>query len=237
MHKLRHVVTISKSHCRSSDGSFKTLESLRSPVADSICSSRILDFPRSSRPPSSSMTEPTIWRSFQPQTLLQTLRGIRLVSPWLLHLLGTDILLSLLLPLSFVAPALVYHASSKLAYWIWKGIQDICTRHNGARITISGPRLPRHESALVIANHVSWTDFYLIQELAIKADMLPYCRWFAKQQLRWVPFLGWGLWAMGMPLISRDWDKDQRELKRVFKGPISYKWPTCQSAYHERDIC
>ena len=175
------------------------------------------------------MTTPTLLQPLQPRLLLQTFRGVALVSPWLLHLLGTDVLLSLLLPVSFVAPTVVYHASSKLAGWVWKGIQRICTYWNGAQITTSGQRLPQGESAIVIANHVSWTDFYLIQELAIKADMLSYCRWFAKEQLRWVPFLGWGLWAMGMPLVSRNWEKDQRELDRVFKGPKKYKWPTCES--------
>ena len=31
-----------------------------------------------------------------------------------------------------------------------------------------------------------------------------------------------------MPLISRRWDKDQRELDRVFRGPKAYKWPICK---------
>lgn len=46
------------------------------------------------------------------------------------------------------------------------------------------------ESAIVVVNHVVWTDFYLIQELAQRAGMLGQCRWFAEKQLRWVPFLG-----------------------------------------------
>ena len=174
------------------------------------------------------MTTPSVLQPLQPPTFLRTLRGICLVSPWLLHLLATDILLSLLLPLSFIVPSIVYHVSSRMAYWVWNGIQDICTKWNGARITTPGQQLPRNESAIVISNHVSWTDFYLIQDLAMKAGMLPHCRWFAKQQLRWVPFLGWGLWAMGMPLVSRNWDKDQRELQRVFRRPLSYKWPMCE---------
>lgn len=175
------------------------------------------------------MTTTSILQPSSLRRFLRTLRGVCLVSPWLLHLLVTDIILSLLLPISFIIPSFVYHASSKLACWVWKGIQRICIQWNGARITTSGERLPRNESAIVIANHVSWTDFYLVQELAIRAGMLLYCRWFAKQQLRWVPFLGWGLWAMGMPLVSRDWDKDQKELQRVFRGPLKYKWPTCES--------
>ncbi|KAJ9648284.1 hypothetical protein H2199_001137 [Coniosporium tulheliwenetii] len=48
--------------------------------------------------------------------------------------------------------------------------------------------------------------------------MLGYCRWFAKQQLRWVPFLGWGLWAMGTPLVSKEWTKDRAKMDKVFRG-------------------
>jgi 1-acyl-sn-glycerol-3-phosphate acyltransferase len=167
---------------------------------------------------------------FHSRAPLRTLRSVFLVAPWLIHLLFTDIILSALLPISGVAPTIVYLASSRLAYWVWRGIQSIFTKKNKAHITVSGCTLPENESAIVIANHVSWTDFYMIQELALKSNMLPYCRWFAKQQLRWVPFLGWGLWAMGMPLVSRNWLRDNRELDRVFQGPVQYQWPMCMRA-------
>lgn len=75
---------------------------------------------------------------------------------------------------------------------------------NGAKIIISGDKVPEGESAVVIANHVGWSDFYMIQALALKAKMLGYCRYFAKAQLKKVPLLGWGLMAMGMPLVTRN---------------------------------
>lgn len=165
--------------------------------------------------------------------MLRTLRAAIILTPWLVHLLVSDILLSLLLPISFLAPTAAYHVSSKIAFWVWWGVQTIYTRLNKAHISISGDEIPLKESAIVICNHVSWTDFYLIQQLALKANMLGYCRYFAKQQLKWVPFLGWGLWAMGMPLISRNWDKDQIELQRVFRGPKQYKWPQWLISYSE----
>jgi 1-acyl-sn-glycerol-3-phosphate acyltransferase len=165
------------------------------------------------------MTTPTLVKPFDARALLSLLRGLFLVAPWLLYLFASDIALSLLLPLSFVAPSAAYHVSSKIAYLVWRWIQLIFTNSNGAPISVSGSTIPENESALIVANHVSWADFYMIQHLAIKAGMLGRCRWFAKQQLKWVPFLGWGLWAMGMPLISRRWDKDRQELDRVFKGP------------------
>ena len=149
--------------------------------------------------------------------------------PWIAHLLVSDIILSALLPASYLFPNLCYNVSSRIAELVWRGIQLIFTRINGARIIVSGAdKLPKYESAIVISNHVEWTDFYLIQELAIRSGMLGRCRWFAKQQLKWVPFLGWGLWAMGMPLVSRRWTTDQREMDRVFRGVLQRQWPMCK---------
>ncbi|KAK3330789.1 hypothetical protein B0H66DRAFT_544876 [Apodospora peruviana] len=73
----------------------------------------------------------------------------------------------------------------------------------------------------------------MIQALAIRAGMLGRCRWFAKIQLRIVPFLGWGLWVMGMPLVSRNWAKDKAELERVFRGIVERKWPTWLVSFSE----
>ncbi|KAH9845732.1 Acyltransferase C-terminus [Teratosphaeria destructans] len=165
---------------------------------------------------------------------LRYTRCALLLGPWLAQLLIADIALSALLPVSVVLPDLCYDVSSRIAEAIWRGIQRIFTRSNGADIVVSGAEnLPQGESAIVVSNHVEWTDFYMIQELAGRVGMLGRCRWFAKQQLRWVPFLGWGLWAMGMPLVSRKWTSDQKEMDRVFKGVLQRQWPMWLIAYSE----
>lgn len=156
------------------------------------------------------------------------LRGIAITLPWVLYLLLVDILISSLLPLAIFFPRVVYDASSQLALSVWAWIQLIFESFNGAHIEISGDELPKGESAIVIANHVAWSDFYMIQALAQRSGMLGYCRYFAKSQLKVVPFLGWGLWAMGMPMVSRNWLKDKAELDRVFSGVVNDRFPTCQ---------
>lgn len=132
------------------------------------------------------------------------LRGIAIITPWALALLVQDLLLSLLLLLRPVNPLLAYQLSSPIAWSCWAWIQYIFEHVNGAKIVISGDQLPEGESAVVICNHVGWSDFYMIQALAMKAKMLGYCRYFAKAQLKRVPLLGWGLMAMGMPLVTRN---------------------------------
>lgn len=157
------------------------------------------------------------------------LRGILITLPWVLYLLLADVLLSLLLPLAMIAPRAAYNASSKIALSVWAWIQLVFETLNGARIETSGDLLPAGESAIVVANHVAWADFYMIQALAQRSGMLGNCRYFAKSQLKTVPFLGWGLWAMGMPLVTRNWLEDKAELDRVFSGIVNDRFPTCQS--------
>lgn len=146
--------------------------------------------------------------------------------PWLLHLLIADLLLSALLPLATVIPKGTYDIASSIAEPVWRGVQQICVS-NGAKFSFSGDQIPQGESAILVANHVEWSDFYMIQELALRAGMLSRCRWFAKKQLKWVPFLGWGLWAMGMPLVSRKWTEDKHEIDRLFHGVKKGSWPMC----------
>ncbi|PQE04023.1 1-acyl-sn-glycerol-3-phosphate acyltransferase protein [Rutstroemia sp. NJR-2017a BVV2] len=165
--------------------------------------------------------------------VLTSIRGVLLVIPWLLELVLMDVLISLFLPFSYLFPNWVYNASSFIAFTNWNWIQFIFEVFNGGKISISGDVLPEGETAIVIANHVSWTDFYMIQALAIRAGMLSRCRWFAKIELRWVPLLGWGIWGMGMPMVSRNWLKDKKELDRVFAGVVVKKWPQWLISFSE----
>lgn len=153
----------------------------------------------------------------------------------MLALLLMDLSLSALLPISYFLPDFTYDASSVIAFTVWRWIQGIFELLNGGVITFSGDELPAGESAIVLSNHRGWTDFYMIQALAIRAGMLGRCRWFSKIELRKVPLLGWGIWAMGMPMVSRRWTQDQAELDRVFAGITVRKWPTCE--YANMDSC
>ncbi|KAJ4396760.1 hypothetical protein N0V93_000982 [Gnomoniopsis smithogilvyi] len=160
-------------------------------------------------------------------------RGLLLTLPWALALLIQDFVLSLLLLLRLLNPLLAYKISSRVAWSCWAWIQFIFERLNGAHIAISGDDLPYGESAVVISNHVGWSDFYMIQALAMRSGMLGYCRYFAKAQLKKVPLLGWGLMAMGMPLVTRKWQHDSRELTRVFHGITHSRFPVWLISFSE----
>lgn len=211
---------------------FSELNAARSPQAVQRIRLRLTTY-RLRRQPYSQSTLPSEWpKAMAPVTeAFYSVRGVLLTLPWLLWLFITDVAISLLLPLKAFFPDFTYDASSIGAFTVWRWIQFLFETVNGAEITVSGDALPHGESAVVVANHVTWPDFYMIQKMAIGAGMLGRCRYFAKIQLRSVPFLGWGLWAMGMPMVSRNWLKDKRELDRVFSGIVDRRWPTCACSF------
>ncbi|MBC3766826.1 acyltransferase [Neptunicella marina] len=54
---------------------------------------------------------------------------------------------------------------------------------------------------LMMANHISWIDIMLLARFA--ARRMPATKFFIKQELIWVPFVGLGAWALDMPFMKR----------------------------------
>lgn len=54
---------------------------------------------------------------------------------------------------------------------------------------------------LVIANHQSWVDIVVLQTALNRR--IPLLKFFIKQELVWVPFLGIAWWALDMPFMKR----------------------------------
>lgn len=54
---------------------------------------------------------------------------------------------------------------------------------------------------LVIANHQSWVDILVLQRIFNRK--IPFLKFFLKQELIWVPFLGLAWWALDFPFMKR----------------------------------
>jgi len=61
--------------------------------------------------------------------------------------------------------------------------------------------LKRKDWYLVIANHQSWLDIVVLQRAFNRK--IPVLKFFIKDQLKWVPLLGFSWWAMGCPFMKR----------------------------------
>ncbi|HSG88595.1 MAG TPA: acyltransferase [Pseudomonadales bacterium] len=70
------------------------------------------------------------------------------------------------------------------------------------RIEVRGDQdLHRDEWYLVTSNHQSWTDIVVLQ--AALRHRVPPLKFFTKQQLLWLPFLGQAMWALDFPFMRR----------------------------------
>ena len=54
---------------------------------------------------------------------------------------------------------------------------------------------------LVLSNHRSWVDILVLQQALI--GRAPFLKFFLKQELIWVPFLGLAWWALDFPFMKR----------------------------------
>jgi 1-acyl-sn-glycerol-3-phosphate acyltransferase len=61
--------------------------------------------------------------------------------------------------------------------------------------------LSLREWYLVVSNHRSWVDILVLQ--AVFNRRIPFLKFFLKQQLIWVPFLGLAWWALDFPFMRR----------------------------------
>ncbi len=61
--------------------------------------------------------------------------------------------------------------------------------------------LVRKNWYLLICNHYSWADIVVLCVLFRKH--IPMNKYFLKQQLAWVPFIGLACWALDMPFMKR----------------------------------
>ncbi|CAG8582077.1 32585_t:CDS:2, partial [Gigaspora margarita] len=104
-------------------------------------------------------------------------------------------------------------------------LKYIFERQHRGHITFSGDKIPSNESAIVISNHQSFTDFYMLHSVAIRRNMLPHVKYFAKDSLKYIPFFGFGMWLMGMIFIKRNWARDESQLRKIFKTIKAYAAP------------
>ncbi len=83
---------------------------------------------------------------------------------------------------------------------------------------------------LLICNHVSWVDIMVLTQIALHT--LPTPRFFLKNELKWVPFVGMASWAMDMPFMkrySRSYiekhpEQEGKDIERTKKSCAKFKY-------------
>ena len=76
-------------------------------------------------------------------------------------------------------------------------------------------KLEKKEWYLVISNHQSWVDILALQTTL--NQKIPMLKFFLKQELIWVPFLGFAWWALDFPFMKR-YSKLELQARPHLKG-------------------
>ncbi len=84
------------------------------------------------------------------------------------------------------------------------------------QIVVTGDPVPPRENAVVFANHQQMPDITFLMAYARSKDRLGDLKWFAKDIIKYVPGVGWGMWFLDCPFVKRDWSKDRDSIDQTF---------------------
>lgn len=113
-----------------------------------------------------------------------------------------------LLKLAFSAPMVRRFCNRFL-----NALADVWVCFNNAWIVLVGnhqvttdalPPLQRKGSYLVICNHQSWVDIFVLQRVFFRR--IPLLKFFLKRELLYVPVIGLAWWALDFPFLRRQSD-------------------------------
>lgn len=116
-------------------------------------------------------------------------------------------------PLILLTVLKLFAPGKQLKGWILKGLNGVALNWIGfnlwwmrlwlkpeVHITVPDNLSPQ-QSWLVISNHRSWTDIFML--LMALHRRIPMPRFFLKRQLIWIPIVGLAFWALEFPFMRR----------------------------------
>ncbi|VDR30689.1 Probable acyltransferase yihG [Raoultella terrigena] len=109
--------------------------------------------------------------------------------------------LKLLVPIPAVWRAISHFCNFMMYCWC-EGLALLLYLNPGLKWDVQGLEgLNKKNWYLLISNHHSWADIVVLCVLFRKH--IPMNKYFLKQQLAWVPFIGLACWALDMPFMRR----------------------------------
>jgi len=105
----------------------------------------------------------------------------------------------------------------ELANAWWGQCVIVAQQLNGARLELSGDELPAEENVILLVNHQQMPDITWLMDLARKKGRLGDMKWFVKDEIKWVPGVGWGMVFLECLFVKRDWATDAKAIARTFE--------------------
>jgi 1-acyl-sn-glycerol-3-phosphate acyltransferase len=155
-----------------------------------------------------------------PSRLLTLARGIALGVPVALFLLVTlmtvncaQLLFLIIVPFS----KKTYLGLNRWAANWWFGLCVKMGRGvHGVSVKLTGDPVQNGENAILVVNHQEMTDIVFLFMVAQAGGRLGDLKWFVKDQIKYVPGVGWGLFLLDNLFVKRRWSSDKNSIEAVF---------------------
>jgi 1-acyl-sn-glycerol-3-phosphate acyltransferase len=130
-----------------------------------------------------------------------------------------------LFPVGLVKLLLPFRAVRRATDPVLLGIARYWARaFNWVMLAASGATVELHNSVpadprgryVLISNHQCWADVMLLAHV-LDREKLPFPRFFIKEQLRWLPVVGFACWVLDFPFMKR-YSQEQMERNPALRG-------------------
>lgn len=103
----------------------------------------------------------------------------------------------------------------------------------GNRVVETGDSFRVNENAIIISNHTHFYDFIPTVLAAPRAGRIGAMRFFMKDDIRKIPFIGFGFWLMDSIYLKRDFETDKPFIMETFKRFRNKYYPFWLTIYPE----
>jgi 1-acyl-sn-glycerol-3-phosphate acyltransferase len=139
----------------------------------------------------------------------------------LLALLALSVLLANLLQMvSLVAlpfSARAFRAFNRFICNSWFGLLRWSLEDAiGIEFRQTGEVYPWRENGFLIANHQKMADIPGLIAIARRSGRMGDLKWFVKDELKWVPGIGWGMRFLDCLFVKRNWTADKEKVTATF---------------------
>lgn len=140
-------------------------------------------------------------------------------------LIAFNVLQTASLLIKIFSPKAFRRVNQRLAriWWGWCALG--AEKVYGTTWIMSGDDVPMRENAIVILNHQEMADITVIFSFARAKGRVGDLKWFAKDIMKYVPGVGWGMLFLDCPFIKRNWTADRDYIHKVFRNILNNDVP------------
>ncbi|ELP88277.1 1-acylglycerol-3-phosphate acyltransferase, putative [Entamoeba invadens IP1] len=119
----------------------------------------------------------------------------------------------------------MYFINRSIYQWIFQRFTEVymcyfsihCYYINGNKLLYSGDDLIANENQIWVQNHTHWFDFAPICMLSPMVGRIGSMRFFIKDEIMKLPFIGFGLYWMDNIMLKRNFADDEKHINETFK--------------------